>query len=192
MKREMVTLALKEYVAPDCPCRLEDRIRGLHGVYQVSINPVADTVHLVYDEDVVSLERLKHMLSQLGCSCEGEMDMPSHAHMEHERQKAEGHDHHAMMEADFRRRFWVVLALTVPVLLLSPTIQRWFGFSLTFPGARYLLFALATVITFYGTWPFYKNARKALSSGLLDMSVLVSLAVSTGYLFSVGATFFFT
>ena len=192
MKEEMITLALKEYVAPDCPCPLEDRIHGLHGVHRVSINPVADTVHLAYDADVVSLEHLKHMLSQLGCSCEGEMDMPSHAHMEHERQKAEGHDHHAMMEADFRRRFWVVLALAVPVLLLSPTIQRWFGFTLTFPGARYLLFVLATIITFYGAWPFYKNARKALSSGLLDMSVLVSLAVSAGYLFSVGATFIFT
>lgn len=106
--------------------------------------------------------------------------------------KAEGHDHHAMMEQDFRRRFWVVLALTIPVLILSPTIQQWFGFSLTFPGYRYLLFAMATVITFYGTWPFYKNARQALRSGVLDMSVLVSIAVSAGYLFSVGATFFFT
>ncbi|HUW14098.1 MAG TPA: heavy metal translocating P-type ATPase, partial [Anaerolineae bacterium] len=113
-------------------------------------------------------------------------------HMEHERQKAEGHDHHAMMEADYRRRFWVVLALTVPVLLLSPTIQRWFGFTLTFPGARYLLFVMATVITFYGAWPFYKNALKAVRSGLFDMNVLVSLAVSAGYLFSVGATFVFT
>jgi len=97
-----------------------------------------------------------------------------------------------MMEQDFRRRFWVVLAITVPVLLLSPTIQRWFGFTLTFPGARYLLFVLATVIAFYGTWPFYKGARKALRSGVLDMNVLVSLAVSAGYLFSVGATFIFT
>jgi Cu2+-exporting ATPase len=192
VREGMITLALKEYVAPECPCSLEDSIRGLHGVRQVSINPVADTVHLVYDEDVVSLDHLKHMLSQLGCSCEGDMDMPSRAHMEHERQKAEGHDHHAMMEADLRRRFWVVLALTVPVLLLSPTFQRWFGFSFTFPGARYLLFVLATVITFYGTWPFYKNARRALQSRLLDMNVLVSLAVSAGYLFSVGATFLFT
>jgi len=192
MAQKTLTLALKEYLPPDCPCALENRIRGLHGVHQVNINPVADTVRLAYDEDAVSLDHLKHMLSQLGCSCEGEMDMPSHAHMEHERQKAEGHDHHAMMEADFRRRFWVVLALTVPVLLLSPTIQRWFGFSLTFPNARYLLFILATVITFYGTWPFYKNARRALQTRLLDMNVLVSLAVSAGYLFSVGATFFFT
>jgi Cu2+-exporting ATPase len=112
--------------------------------------------------------------------------------MEHEQEKAEGHDHHAMMEQDFRRRFWVVLALSIPVLLLSPTIQRWFGFTLTFPGARYVLFALATVITFYGAWPFYKNARKSLRTGVLDMNVLVSLAVSAGYLFSVGATFIFT
>ncbi|HID64702.1 MAG TPA: cation-translocating P-type ATPase, partial [Anaerolineae bacterium] len=189
---QSVTLALKEYVGPDCPCRLEEQIQALHGVHEVHINPVADAVHLVYDADVVSLEHLKHMLAQLGCSCEGEEEQTAHAHMEHEHDKAEGHDHHAMMEADFRRRFWVVLALTIPVLILSPTIQQWFGFSLTFPGYRYLLFVMATVITFYGTWPFYKNARKALRSGVLDMSVLVSIAVSAGYLFSVGSTFIFT
>ncbi|MEE9617316.1 MAG: heavy metal translocating P-type ATPase [Anaerolineae bacterium] len=192
MDERSVTLALKEYVSPGCPCGIEYRIQALHGVHEVHVNPVADTVHLAYDADEVSLEHLKHQLAQLGCSCEGEPEQPAHAHMEHEHQKAEGHDHHAMMEADFRRRFWVALAITVPVLLLSPTVQDWFGFTLTFPGARYLLFALATVITFYGTWPFYKNGRKALRSGVLDMSVLVSLAVSAGYLFSVGATFFFT
>jgi Cu2+-exporting ATPase len=192
MRKRSVTLALKEYVGPDCPCRLEDRIQALRGVHEAHINPVADTVHLVYDADVVNLERLKHTLAQLGCACEGEEEHTARAHMEHEHHKAEGHDHHAMMEQDFRRRFWVVLALTIPVLILSPTIQQWFGFSLTFPGYRYLLFAMATVITFYGTWPFYKNARKALRSGVLDMSVLVSIAVSAGYLFSVGATFFFT
>ena len=192
MDERSVTLALKEYVSPGCPCGIEDRIQALHGVHEVHVNPVADTVHLAYDADEVNLEHLQHMLAQLGCRCEGEPEHPARAHMEHEHQKAEGHDHHVMMEADFRRRFWVVLAITVPVLLLSPTIQDWFGFTLTFPGARYLLFALATVITFYGTWPFYKNGHKALRSGVLDMSVLVSLAVSAGYLFSVGATFFFT
>ena len=192
MQERSVTLALKEYVGPDCPCHLEDRIQALHGVHEAHINPVADTVHLVYDADAVSLEHLKHMLAQLGCSCEGDEEQTAHAHLEHEHHKAEGHDHHAMMEADFRRRFWVVLALTIPVLILSPTIQQWFGFSLTFPGYRYLLFAMATVITFYGAWPFYQNARKALRSGMLDMSVLVSIAVSAGYLFSVGATFLFT
>jgi len=192
MRETQVTLALKDFVGPDCPCDIENRVRALHGVRDVAINPVADTVQLTYDADMVSIEHLKHMLAQMGCTCEGEPERTAQAHMEHERAKAEGHDHHAMMEQKFRRRFWAVLAITAPVLILSPTIQGWFGFALTFPGARYLLFALATVITFYGTWPFYKNARKALRSGILDMSVLVSTAVSAGYLFSVGATFFFT
>lgn len=102
-----------------------------------------------------------------------------------------GHDHHAMMERDFRRRFLWVAILTVPVLLLSPTIQGWFGFQVNFPGVRYLLFALASVITFYGTWPFYQGAAVALRRRVLDMSVLVSIAVSAGYLFSVGSTFAF-
>jgi len=102
-----------------------------------------------------------------------------------------GHDHHAMMEQDFRRRFVGAVILTVPILLLSPTIQGWFGFRVSFAGDRYLLFLLATVITLYGTWPFYKGARAALRRRVLDMSVLVSIAVSAGYLFSVGATFAF-
>jgi len=192
MKKTSVTLAVQEYIAPECPCRMEDRLRDMHGVLDVAINPVADTVQLTYDADVASLEHLKHMLTQMGCRCEGEQEHPAQAHMEHEQHKAAGQDHHAMMEQDFRRRFWVVLALSVPVLLLSPTIQTWFGFELTFPGVNYVLFLLASVIAFYGTWPFYKNARKALRTGVLDMSVLVSLAVSAGYLFSVGSTFFFT
>ena len=191
MKRS-VTLALKEYVGPDCPCGIENRIREMHGVLDAAINPVADAVQLTYDADVIGLEHLKHMLAQLGCPCEGEQDHTAHAHMTHEHHKAEEHDHHAMMEQDFRRRFWVVLILTVPVLLLSPTIQGWFGYTLTFPGVRYVLFVLASIIAIYGTWPFYKNARKALRTGILDMSVLVSLAVTAGYLFSVGSTFFFT
>jgi Cu2+-exporting ATPase len=192
MKEETITLALKDYMPPDCTCRIEDQVRHNEGILDVTMNPVDDVVQIMYDGETIELEQIKAILERCGYRCEGETGMPAHAHMQHEHQKAEGHDHHAMMEADFRRRFWVVLALTVPVLLLSPTIQNWFGFTITFPGARYLLFALATIIAFYGTWPFYKNARKALRSGMLDMNVLVSLAVSAGYLFSVGATFVFT
>ncbi len=192
MKKEMVTLALKEYMPPDCTCAIEDKVRDREGVLDVTVNPVDDVVQVTYDGEKIEPSQIKEILERCGYQCEGEMDMPSHAHMEHEHQKAEGHDHHAMMEADFRRRFWVILGLTVPVLVLSPTIQTWFGFTLTFPGAQYLLFVLATVITFYGTWPFYKNAGKAVRSGLFDMNVLVSLAVSAGYLFSVGATFLYT
>ena len=67
-----------------------------------------------------------------------------------------GHDHHAMMVADFRRRFWISLFVTAPILLLSPMIQQWFGIeeTLTFPGSLWLLLGLSSFIYFYGGWPF--------------------------------------
>jgi len=102
-----------------------------------------------------------------------------------------GGDHHAMMEAEMRQRFFVVLAFAIPLLILSPTIQGWFGYQLAFPGVRYVLFVLASAVAIYGGWPFYRDALAALRTGLLDMNVLVSLAVLSGYLFSVGTTFFF-
>jgi Cu2+-exporting ATPase len=101
------------------------------------------------------------------------------------------HDHHAIMVAEFRRRFFVSLIVTIPVLLLSPTVQQWLHFRFTFPGDRYVLFALATVVAIYGGWPFYTGAVRALRAGAADMMVLVSLAVISGYLFSAGATFWF-
>jgi Cu2+-exporting ATPase len=103
------------------------------------------------------------------------------------------HDHHAMMETDFKRRFIVSLIITIPVLFLSPTIQNWFNFDIPrFPGYNIVLFILATIIAVYGGWPFYEGARKSLRTGIFDMMVLVSLAVGSGYLFSVAATFIFT
>ena len=128
-----------------------------------------------------------------------EHQMDKHGNMAHDHEQIahaqqggqNHHDHHAMMERDFRKRFFFVAILTLPVLTLSPTVQGWLGFRISFPGARYLLFTLATLITIYGTWPFYKGAVKALKRRLLDMSVLVSIAVTAGYLFSVGTTFAF-
>jgi Cu2+-exporting ATPase len=107
--------------------------------------------------------------------------------------KHEGHhDHHAMMEKDFKKRFIVSGIITIPVLLLSPTIQGWFNFTVPrFPGYNIVLFLLASVIAIYGGWPFYKGAQRDIKTGLLGMMVLVSVAVSTGYLFSVAATFLF-
>ena len=66
-----------------------------------------------------------------------------------------GHNHGAMV-ADFRRRFWVTLILTPPVLLLSPMIQHWLGLAeaLAFPGDRFVLFGLSTFAYLYGGWPF--------------------------------------
>lgn len=99
--------------------------------------------------------------------------------------------HGAGMEATFRRRFLITALLAVPVLLLSPMIQQWLGFTLTFPGQLLLLWALASVIAVWGAWPFYAGAVQSVPRGILDMNVLVSVAVAAGYLFSTAATFLF-
>ena len=70
----------------------------------------------------------------------------------------EGHDHHAMMINDFKKRFWISLILTIPVLLLSDMIQHWFDFEMKFPGEKYVLLILSSYIFFYGGWPFLKGS----------------------------------
>lgn len=105
-----------------------------------------------------------------------------HAHM--------AHDHGAMI-ADYRRRFWVSLVLTVPVLALSPMIQRFLGVreALSFPGSDYLLFALSAVVFFYGGWPFLKGLVNELSRGRPGMMTLIALAISVAFLYSSAVVF---
>jgi len=114
------------------------------------------------------------------------------ARMNNSSEHAHGGGRHEGMEGEFRARFIVTAIISLPVLALSPMIQGWLGYALTFPGREYVLWVLASVIAVWGAWPFYRGAAQALSTGAFDMNVLVSLAVVTGYLFSTAATFLFT
>ena len=98
------------------------------------------------------------------------------------------------MVADFRRRFWVTLILTPPVLLLSPMIQHWLGIAeaLAFPGDRYVLFVLSTVAYVYGGWPFLTGFTSELRKGQPGMMTLIALAISAAYFFSAAVTFGFS
>src|SRR5438132_1224023 len=82
----------------------------------------------------------------------GKMD---HSKMDHG--KMVSHHHHSMMIEDFKKRFWISLAISIPVLALSAMIQNFLGFSLSFPGDKYILFALSSVIFFYGGFPFLQG-----------------------------------
>lgn len=101
------------------------------------------------------------------------------------------HDHHAMMEAEIKRHFIVAAVFTVPVLFLSPSIQGWFGY--TSPESSIwgiLLIIFASIVILYGGLFFYKGSVSSLRKRLLDMNVLVSIALISGYLYSLGTTFF--
>ncbi|WP_073139083.1 heavy metal translocating P-type ATPase [Muricoccus roseus] len=103
-----------------------------------------------------------------------------------------GHDHGAMV-ADFRRRFWVTLVLTPPVLLLSPMIQHWLGVAetLAFGGDGLVLFALSTIVYVYGGWPFLTGFTSELRKWQPGMMTLIALAISAAYFFSAATTFGF-
>ena len=101
------------------------------------------------------------------------------------------HDHHRMMIEDFKRRFWVSLVLTVPILLLSPMIQMWLGFELRFPGDWMLLFAISSVVFIYGGWPFLKGAIGEFRMLSFGMMTLIALAIIVAYVFSSAVVFGF-
>ncbi len=100
-------------------------------------------------------------------------------------------EHHAMMIADFRRRFWVSLILTIPILALSPLVQRFLGLEgrIDFLGDIYLLFALSSVVYFYGGWPFLKGIFGEIRSKSPAMMTLIALAITTAYVYSSAVVF---
>ena len=97
--------------------------------------------------------------------------------------KAPPHGHAAMLR-DYRDRFVVSVVLTVPILLLSPLIQSFLGFELSFPGDSLVLFLLSTVVYIYGGWPFLKGIVRELSTRSPGMMTLVAVAISVAYFYS--------
>ncbi len=120
---------------------------------------------------------------------------PSGSHREHGNdgggQHGGGHsDHHAHMVADFKKRFWISLALTVPVLAMSPMLQSFFGVTeLHFPGQMYVLFALSSIIFFYGGWPFLRGIYDELTDLRPGMMTLIAIAISVAYIYSSAVVF---
>jgi len=90
------------------------------------------------------------------------------------------------MVADFRRRFWVSLALTLPILALSPLIQQLLGVeaALAFRGDAYVLLGLSTVVFLYGGWPFLRGLAAELGRRDPGMMTLISLAIAVAYFYS--------
>src|SRR5699024_375226 len=86
----------------------------------------------------------------------------NHNHNQHEEQKHHDHSHghsghgghHEHMVEDFKKRFWISLVLSIPILYLSPMIQMLIGYEVNFTGDTLLLFLLSTIVFFYGGKPF--------------------------------------
>ncbi|MCP9293026.1 heavy metal translocating P-type ATPase [Gracilimonas sediminicola] len=125
-----------------------------------------------------------------------------HNHSEHSKDKEQNHDHdgheghshhehHKMMVQDFKFRFWWVLALTIPIMALSPMIQDFLGVDWRFTGDSWILAALSTVVYFFGGWPFLTGLIDELKKKQPGMMTLIGLAISIAYLYSTAVVFGF-
>ncbi|WP_048044264.1 heavy metal translocating P-type ATPase [Methanosarcina mazei] len=130
-----------------------------------------------------------------------DVDHEQSEEMKYEQQEGMGHeghspsgrkdhgDHHTHMLEDFRRRFIVSLILTFPVLLLSPTIQDFFNFEISFPGADFIVFLISSVVYFYGGYPFLKGIKQELAEKSPGMMTLIAIAISVAYFYSSAVVF---
>ena len=100
-----------------------------------------------------------------------------------------GHNHHKMMIADFKKRFYVVLVLTIPIMLLSTMIQQFIGINWQFTGSKYILFALSSIVYFYGGWPFLKGLVNEVKTKNPGMMFLIGFAITVSYIYSVAIVF---
>jgi len=129
-------------------------------------------------------------------------DKMNHEHKDHKQEAPEhaGHGgmdhskmdhggHHASMVKDFQKRFIVSMILTIPVLVLSPMIQEFLGFSLTFQGSVYVLFLLSSAIFVYGGYPFFKGFFDEMRKSAPGMMTLIAVAITVAYVYSAAVTF---
>lgn len=99
------------------------------------------------------------------------------------------HSSHSSGIADFKKRFYVVLILTIPIMLLSEMIQHWLNIHISFPGSKYVLLILSSVVFFYGGWPFLKGLVGEMRAKNPGMMTLVAFAISVAYIYSVATVF---
>ncbi|MFZ5945878.1 MAG: copper-translocating P-type ATPase [Bacillota bacterium] len=107
------------------------------------------------------------------------------------------HNHHEHMIIEYKKRFFINIILTIPVLILSPMIQEILGFRVSIIGDKYILFGISTIIFIYGGWLFLKGSIEEINNRNPGMMTLISMAILVAYFYSslslfiiVGKSFF--
>ena len=119
----------------------------------------------------------------------GQEHQSSRKHMDDGHGKHDHTQHHKMMIRDFRTRFWISLIVTIPILILSPTVQSILGYTLTFYLADYILFGLSAFVYFYGGWPFLTGLVDELKKRQPGMMTLIAVAITVAFGYSSATTF---
>lgn len=93
------------------------------------------------------------------------------------------------MIADYRRRLWISLLLTAPIVVLSPMVQEIIGVHWGFQGDTWIQLALSTAVFVYGGSPFLQGSLGELRKGAPGMMTLIAVAITSAYLYSTAVVF---
>ena len=193
-----------------CPCCQEDlgaAIRQLPHVVGVHVDLERKVAHVTVHPGMTDVATLRKQIEE--CNFRNPVPLPeaevsSHEAMHHAAAKTAAHGGHeamghdmsdplmaAAMEDDMRRRFFIALVLSLPVIAYSPLGTLLLGGrELPAPVDRnWILLAFSTPVALWASSVFHVGAWRSIRSGVLNMSVLVSLGILVSYLFSVGLTF---
>jgi len=112
-------------------------------------------------------------------------------HQGHSKKHEDHSNHHAHMAQDFLKRFWISIALSAPIIALSPMIQEFLGLrdSWSFTGDVYVSAILSSIVFFYGGWPFLKGLVDELKNKQPGMMTLIAIAITTAYAYSMLVVF---
>jgi Cu2+-exporting ATPase len=185
------------------------------GVLTVDANPVAQTATVSFDPEAASVEDLRTWVEECGYHCAGRSvpghicdpmlaeGAPEHGHdhaAAERAEKAHGHGEGGLagmsmesMVRDMRNRFLVALVFTVPIVLWSNVGKNIFGSGLATPfgiDRDVWLLLLSLPVVLWASSIFFRGAITALRARTLDMMVLVAVAIGTGWVYSLAATFF--
>ncbi len=204
---ETLAIPLDDVFCPCCQDDLASAISRLPHVLSAHVDLERKVAHVTVHPGMTDAATLRTQIE--GCNFKNPVPLPkaevsSHESMHHAASKTAAHGGHeamghdmsdprmaASMETDMRRRFWLALVLSLPVVAYSSLGTLLFGGrELPAPIDRnWVLLAFSTPVALWASSVFHVGAWRSLRSGVLNMSVLVSLGILVSYLFSVGLTF---
>lgn len=111
------------------------------------------------------------------------------AGMKHNHEEAGYNKHAGHSIENFKRKFYISLVLTLPILLLSPFIQGLLNISIKFPGDQLVLFLISSFVFFFGGSPFLIGAVGEIKHKALGMMTLISFAITVAYIYSSAVVF---
>ena len=200
-------IALDDVFCPCCQDDLAAAISRLPHVMGVHVDLEHNVAHVNVHAGMVDATTLRAQIE--GCNFRNPVPLPraevsSHEGVHHAAAKTAAHGGHeamghdmsdprmaAAMEADMRRRFWIALVLSVPVVAYSSLGTLLLGGrELPAPVDRnWILLAFSTPVALWASSVFHTGAWRSIRARVLNMSVLVSLGILVSYVFSVGITF---